>query len=107
MLIWTLIGQDTNHDGVINTRDVRRLYQSDLAGLNWRALSPEDAEALRWQWDSHSRELFISVRRDTNGDGQYTEEDGTELLVARGDPLAPAVPVIDPTLLKSVQDALR
>jgi hypothetical protein len=106
-LIWTLIDQDTNHDGVINALDTRHLYLSDLTGQNLRALSPEGAQALRWQWDSHSKELFISVRRDTNGDGQYTEEDGTELLVARGDPLAPAAPVIDATILKLLEGALH
>jgi len=106
-LIWTLIGRDTNRDGVINALDVRRLYASDPAGQNLRPLSPEGTEARRWQWDSHSRELFISVRKDANGDGQYTDEDGTELLVAHGEPLVPATPVIDASVLKSLDSALH
>jgi hypothetical protein len=106
-LIWTLIDRDTNHDGVINSRDTLRLYASDLAGQNLRALSPEGTTMLGWKWDSRSSELFIGVRRDTNSDGEYTDEDGAELLVARGDPLAPATPVIDTTILKSLEGALH
>jgi hypothetical protein len=106
-LIWALIDRDTNHDGVINFRDMRRLYVSDLAGQNLRALSSEGTTTLGWKWDSRSNELFIGVRRDANGDGEYTDEDGADLLVARGTPLAPAVPVIDPTILKSLEGAQR
>ena len=106
-LIWTLIDRDTNHDGVINALDARRLYASDPAGQNLRPLSPEGTQARRWQWDSRSKELFISVRKDANGDGQYTDEDGTELLVTRGEPLVPATPVIDAAVVKSLDSALH
>lgn len=106
-LVWTLIDRDTNHDGVINFQDSHRLYVSDFAGQNFRPLSPEDATVLGWKWDGRAKELFVGVRRDANGDGQYADEDGAELLVANGEPLTPATPFIDATILTSLQTVLR
>ena len=86
---------------------MRQLYVSDPAGGNLRPLTPEDATVLGWHWDYHTKELFIGVRRDTNGDSQYTDEDGADLLVAKGDLATPATPVIDPAILKTLLGVLH
>jgi hypothetical protein len=54
-----------------------------------------------------ARELFVGVRHDSNGGSQYTDEDGAGLLIARGDPLTAATPIIDPAILATLQGVLH
>jgi hypothetical protein len=106
-LLWTLFDRDSNHDGFLNAKDAGRLYASDLAGEHLRALTPEGNQVLSWQWHSPADELLISVRRDANGDGALDDTDGAELLFSHGDPLTVATPVIDPVILRGLQNVLH
>jgi len=104
LLIWTLYDEDTNHDGVINDLDARRLYVSDLAGLTLRRLSPANVTVLDWKWHARTRELFLVVH-DHQTDPQ--SNDTTNLLVAKGDFSAPATPVIEPSISNNLKNVLH
>ena len=107
ILLWTLWDADTTHDGAINYLDARRLYASEPNGKNLRPIGPEDATVLDWTWHAKTKSLFVTVRRDTNKDGKFTDLDSTELLVTPSDLSTPAVPVLDPALRKTLEEALR
>jgi len=43
----------------------------------------------------------------SDGDGQYTGEDGPDLLIARGDPMTAATLVVDPKILATLKGVLH
>lgn len=68
--------EDTNNDGVINLKDLRRFFCFDLNLESKRLLIPEDYCVLRSQYDSKNDQMLVYAQQDSNGNGQVdaTEE---------------------------------
>jgi len=80
MLLWSIRSADTNHDGLINGDDAVVAYSSDLAVSRLQQLTPDGATVLAQTWNLRDKRLVFQIRWDTNEDGRYTEEDGSELV---------------------------
>jgi len=107
-LLWELRTQDTNGDGRIDRNDALAAYVSGLSAGDLRRLTPANATVLRSRWIPKAGKWQFQVRADANGDGRFSEEDGSELLEADAVPTATeAKPVIDATIRESLNEALR
>lgn len=62
---------DTNKDGFINTKDLRRFYLHALNGQRVKALIPAKTHSvMSSEYDSANDYMYIFARRDTNTNGQ-------------------------------------
>lgn len=62
--------EDTNKDGMINPKDLRRLFYFDATAGNKKALLPADYSIYRGDYDDANDYLHVFARKDTNGNGQ-------------------------------------
>jgi hypothetical protein len=77
-LLFAIATTDDNHDGIINGNDAVRLYRTDLRGEGMRAVSPEKTQLV--DIDALADWLYLRVRRDSDGNGKFTDKDVIELL---------------------------
>lgn len=106
-LFWLIRDHDTNGDGVVNSEDAVGLYVSDLVATTLHRVSPVDATVLDWRWSARSGELQILVRHDVDHSGKFTDKDGTELIATKGPLWAEGTPVLEPTVISVLENAVR
>lgn len=65
--------EDTNKDGYINVRDLRRLYYFDITGNNKRALIPVNYSVYKSEYDPANDFMYIFAQLDKNENGKIDE----------------------------------
>ena len=106
-LLWEIRMADSNGDGRINRRDTLTAYVSDLEVSKLRALTPPDVTLLQATWIARAGMWQFRMRSDVNGDGRYTDEDGSLLLETDGANPAAATSVVDPAVLETLKASAR
>lgn len=71
--------EDTNGDGLINNKDLRRFYHFDLDGKNKTTLIPSNYSVLGSQYDNQNDQLFIRAKLDKNDNGMLEIDEATHL----------------------------
>jgi hypothetical protein len=106
-VLWEVRSEDTNRDGTINRDDALVAYVSDFGGTKLTALTPTDATVLSVQWISKMEKWQFQVRRDSNKDGKFTEEDGSDLLETSSRNPSQAQAFIRESIMKQLDTAAR
>lgn len=65
--------EDTNKDGFINMRDLRRLYYFDIAASTKRNLVPANYSVFKSEYDSANDVVYIFARLDENQNGRIED----------------------------------
>jgi hypothetical protein len=71
--------QDSNKDGFINGKDLRRLYHFDINGLNKKTLIPKEYSVMSSEYDSANDYMYIFARKDTNQNGQMESNEPMDI----------------------------
>lgn len=66
----SVFDEDTNKDGYINIRDLRRFYLFDSEGKNKRNLIPTNYSVFRSEYDSANDFMYVYAKFDKNNDGK-------------------------------------
>lgn len=61
--------EDTNEDGVISSKDLRRLYSFDLNGINKQLLIPKEYSVTGSEYDVQNDDMYVFATLDENGNG--------------------------------------
>lgn len=61
---------DSNKDGFINRKDLRRLYHFHASGTSKIALIPDGYSVMSSEYDDAIDYMYVYARKDTNGNGQ-------------------------------------
>jgi hypothetical protein len=103
-LLFGIAEKDTNQDGVLGADDAVRLYRTDAAGNGMLAITPDGTQMLDVTSFDDQR-MYLRIRRDSDGDGKFTEKDLVEVFCA--DPRQWADPKTWRELEKVIPDDLR
>ncbi len=106
-LLWTIRPADSNNDGLINGRDAVVAYVSELSAVDLKQVTPSDATVLSRVWSPEDHSLIFQIRRDTNGDKEFTDEDGSDLLRVDLEKPVMGVALLTDTTKKKLEEALR
>jgi hypothetical protein len=71
--------EDSNKDGFINVKDLRRFYYFDIEGRNKRSLIPEGYSVLSSEYDSPNDFMYVFAKADKNKNGQMESEEPTSI----------------------------
>ncbi|MCR4030573.1 MULTISPECIES: hypothetical protein [Flavobacterium] len=71
----SVYNQDTNKDGFINLKDLRRLYLFNINGEKQKALIPENYSVFKSEYDSGNDFMYVFAKLDTNNNGQADENE--------------------------------
>lgn len=66
----SVYNDDTNKDGFINLRDLRRLYLFDINGVRQKALIPENYSVVKSEYDSDNDFMYVFAHLDSNNNGR-------------------------------------
>ncbi len=69
----TAYDEDTNKDGYINIRDLRRMYLFNLNGEKQGYLVPANYSVFKSEYDPGNDLLYVFAQLDANGDGSRDE----------------------------------
>ena len=70
---------DSNKDGYVNAKDLRRFYYFDIHGKNKRALLPKNYSVLSSEYDSENDLMYVFAKLDGNNNGQMEQEEETSI----------------------------
>lgn len=71
--------EDTNGDGFISVKDLRRFYLFDLNGNLQSALVPTSYSVMSSEYDPANDFMYIFARLDENKNGQMEQEESTHI----------------------------
>lgn len=71
--------EDTNNDGYINTKDLRRFYLFDIEGALQKELVPKNYSVIRSRYDVQSDYMYVFAKLDQNKNGQIEEKEATHI----------------------------
>jgi hypothetical protein len=71
--IVSVYNDDTNKDGFVNLKDLRRIYLFDINGVRQKALIPENYSVFKSEYDSDNDFMFVFAQLDNNNNGQQDE----------------------------------
>ncbi len=71
--------EDTNKDGFINVKDLRRFYHFDINGMNKKALIPKNYSVMSSEYDSANDFMYIFAKIDKNQNGQMELNEPTDI----------------------------
>jgi len=106
-ILWEIRTEDTNRDGTINEEDALVAFVSDLSASALKPLTSHDTTLLEAQWVPKAEKWQLQIRRDTNKDGRYTDEDGAELLETSTRSPSLAQPFLEESIMKTLNAAAR
>lgn len=75
ILVYTLVDNDTNRDGKLDTNDINTLYLSWFSGQNFVKMSAELEELIDWNLIESNNKLYFRTIEDTNKNGQFDKND--------------------------------
>ncbi|MFK8044743.1 MAG: hypothetical protein AB8B72_04570 [Crocinitomicaceae bacterium] len=67
--------EDSNKDGYINAKDLRRFYYFDINGINKKLLVPKEYSVMSSEYDSANDFMYVFAKHDKNGNGQMEESE--------------------------------
>ncbi len=73
--IVSVYNEDTNRDGFIDPKDLRRIYLFDINGERQNALVPENYSVLKSNYDSENDFMYVFAQLDKNGNGKRDEDE--------------------------------
>jgi hypothetical protein len=71
--IVSVYNDDTNKDGFINLKDLRRLYLFNINGDIQKALIPENYSVFKSEYDPDNDFMYVFAQLDSNNNGQQDE----------------------------------
>ncbi|MEM7161634.1 MAG: hypothetical protein AAF487_04260 [Bacteroidota bacterium] len=71
--------EDSNGDGFINTKDLRRFYHFDINGKNQTRLIPEEYSVMNSEYDAANDFMYVFAKLDENQNGQMESEEPTSI----------------------------
>lgn len=71
--------EDSNKDGFINVKDLRRFYHFDINGMNKKGLIPKGYSVMSSEYDSGNDFMYIFAKRDENQNGQMELSEPTDI----------------------------
>lgn len=71
--------EDTNHDSVLNKKDLRHFYYIDESNSQKIALIPQDYSVVRSQYDANNDFMYIYTRKDDNKNGTIEGNDARKI----------------------------
>ncbi len=71
----SVYNEDTNGDGSIDLKDLRRFYLFDVNGVRQKALLPENYTVLGSDYDQANDLMFVFAKLDENGNGRADESE--------------------------------
>jgi hypothetical protein len=71
--------EDSNKDGFINAKDLRRFYHFDINGLNKTALIPKEYSVMSSEYDSANDIMYVFAKKDKNQNGQMESDEPTDI----------------------------
>jgi len=71
--------EDSNKDGYINVKDLRRFYYFDINGKNKKALIPKDYSVMSSEYDSANDYMYVFAKADKNKNGQMENNEPTDI----------------------------
>ncbi|MEG4310745.1 hypothetical protein QUB36_17590 [Microcoleus sp. AT8-B1] len=80
LLLFHIIDSDTNADGKLDDADAIVGYLSNLAGKSLQAITPPDTQLMSWVFDKKSGGIFVTIRKDSDGDRKFTEKDDIDFV---------------------------
>lgn len=66
---------DTNKDGILNLKDLRKLYFFDINGVSKTQLIPDTYSVYKSHYDSANDFIYIYAKEDKNGNGSIDKEE--------------------------------
>lgn len=69
----TLFDEDTNKDGYINPRDLRRMHLFDMNGQRQRAPIPENYSVFSSEYDPANDRMYVFAKLDANNNGNVDD----------------------------------
>ena len=73
--IVSVYNDDTNKDGFVNLKDLRRLYLFNIHGERQKALIPENYSVFRSEYDPVNDYMFVFAQLDINENGRRDESE--------------------------------
>lgn len=80
LLLFHVIDSDTNADGKLDGADAIIGYLSNLAGKSLQAITPPNTQLVSWIFDQKSGAIFMTIRKDSDGDRKFTEKDAIDFV---------------------------
>lgn len=71
--------EDSNKDGFINVKDLRRFYHFDINGLNKKPIVPKGYSVTSSEYDSANDFMYVFAKKDTNQNGQMESDEPTDI----------------------------
>ncbi len=71
--IVSVYDEDTNKDGFINQKDLRRIYLFDINGERQKTLVPENYSVFKSNYDLDNDFMYVFAQLDINGNGKRDE----------------------------------
>lgn len=71
--------EDTNNDGYINVKDLRRFYHFNLDGVKKSALIPPNYSVMNSEYDQANDFMYIFAKLDNNQNGQMETKEPTHI----------------------------
>jgi len=71
--------EDTNKDGFINVKDLRRLYLFDIYGVKQKALVPVNYSVVKSEYDAANDFMYVFAQLDLNKNGQINAGEQTHI----------------------------
>ena len=75
----SVYNDDTNKDGFINIKDLRRLFLFDINGDKQSALVPENYSVIKSEYDPENDFMYVFAKLDENQNGQQDESEPTHI----------------------------
>lgn len=75
----SVYNEDTNKDGFINVKDLRRLFYFDIHGLNPKPLIPTNYSVLSSEYDEANDFMYVHAKLDKNKNGQMEVSEPTSI----------------------------
>jgi len=107
MLLWLVRDRDSNGDGAIDDSDALVAYHSDLEATALHAATPPEVSVVSFTWDTERNSLLYLVRTDRSNDGDFDEDDPTDLLEFVIGRSTIASDFVDPAIRTSLKEKLR
>lgn len=71
--------EDTNNDGYISVKDLRRFYLFDMNGEQVKPLVPKNYSVMSSEYDSANDFMYVFAKTDQNNNGQMEQEEETHI----------------------------
>lgn len=71
----SVYNEDTNKDGFINIKDLRRLYLFNIKGEKQKSLVPENYSVFKSEYDSDNDFMYVFAQLDSNNNGRKDKKE--------------------------------